>query len=703
MSHRVNLISFGELHFCIKNQQFFKGEHEVRAEPKVCELLTYLYQNRDRYVSLPELHEALWCGRVVSDTAVRRTISKLRSLLADEASADGCIRSLSKRGYKLVIDGLSDKNQDVNECPTGVDVFGQPDVVAIDVRQQATEAVSDIVPVTKNTASSVLFTNRWMTFYLLLLLLAVLVLAALVPTFSDNAETIQLNSDKIQTFVLSQDKRFIVYAADLTGLDGYQLFLKDLNSGFVQQLTRGRKKYIAAAFTEQGNTLLYISWDYKNYQLSQIDIQNAAAVDMESNLLLEQSLPITNLYVGDQADIFLTLYSSLQTAAIYQFDRNSLTTKAVTFPRDTGTYDEFPLLNHKTDTLYYIRTQASGNPILMAQDYQNGKTLKQVTLPKGRLRDLQWYDEDELLLLYTDQILVAKLASGKLKRLDNTAENTTYLKLQSWHNNKFLLLENTAMQRQFYLHQQAGKAPLLNIPEMVYSVKFTHSEDKLLLCSRDTAGSMLSVLDKQTGKESLLMKTQGIINDLAISPDGNNVHLSIDKRLAIFNQETASLYFITNEAQQVAGLGEFSHDNSFLLYGEKFGGRWRIVKHDLATQQSSVWMEDYVRVKRMPQGYALQGIEGRLFQLKSTNGKPEPLAVAPLDLYEEFQLRYPLVYQRQVRDGHYQLAAFNLLNGQETIVESQTLVSFDFSVDNRFFITQRISYQSSLRNISLSH
>lgn len=67
------------------------------------DLLAYLHLHQDRYVSLQELHQQVWPGRVVSDTAVRGTIKKLRNLLGDTNIAEPkYIKSLSKRGYKLV-------------------------------------------------------------------------------------------------------------------------------------------------------------------------------------------------------------------------------------------------------------------------------------------------------------------------------------------------------------------------------------------------------------------------------------------------------------------------------------------------------------------------------------------------------------------------------------------------------------------------
>jgi len=74
----------------------------VKLEPKVLALLTYLYENVNRYISMTELHENVWQDRCVSDAAVRRAIGKLRLLFNDDHKSPSYIQSIPKRGYKLI-------------------------------------------------------------------------------------------------------------------------------------------------------------------------------------------------------------------------------------------------------------------------------------------------------------------------------------------------------------------------------------------------------------------------------------------------------------------------------------------------------------------------------------------------------------------------------------------------------------------------
>lgn len=95
-----------------------ENKNEIALEAKVQEILFYLFDNRDRYVSLEELHENVWSGRIVSDSAVRRTISKLRKLFGDNGEEAEYIKSVVKKGYKFVCDvEVEEEKEEESQLP----------------------------------------------------------------------------------------------------------------------------------------------------------------------------------------------------------------------------------------------------------------------------------------------------------------------------------------------------------------------------------------------------------------------------------------------------------------------------------------------------------------------------------------------------------------------------------------------------------
>ena len=67
------------------------------------QVLSYLIEQQPRIVSLEELHNNVWENQIVTDTAVRRVISKLRVTLNDNDTKNPTyIKSVMKRGYQLI-------------------------------------------------------------------------------------------------------------------------------------------------------------------------------------------------------------------------------------------------------------------------------------------------------------------------------------------------------------------------------------------------------------------------------------------------------------------------------------------------------------------------------------------------------------------------------------------------------------------------
>ena len=56
----------------------------IQLEPMMVELLRYFCQHPDQIVSKETLIEHVWLGRIVSDNAVSKLITKLRKVLNDD-------------------------------------------------------------------------------------------------------------------------------------------------------------------------------------------------------------------------------------------------------------------------------------------------------------------------------------------------------------------------------------------------------------------------------------------------------------------------------------------------------------------------------------------------------------------------------------------------------------------------------------------
>ena len=88
--------------FCDQQQTLTSAEGSQQLEPMMVELLSYFCQNVDEIVSKDLLIEQVWLGRIVSDNAVSKLITKLRKVFSDDARQPKFIATFPKKGYKFI-------------------------------------------------------------------------------------------------------------------------------------------------------------------------------------------------------------------------------------------------------------------------------------------------------------------------------------------------------------------------------------------------------------------------------------------------------------------------------------------------------------------------------------------------------------------------------------------------------------------------
>lgn len=76
----------------------------VALEPQVFALLLLLVAHRERMVSKDEIVEAVWGGRIVSESAVTSRIKSARRALGDDGKAQRLIRTVHGRGFRFVVE-----------------------------------------------------------------------------------------------------------------------------------------------------------------------------------------------------------------------------------------------------------------------------------------------------------------------------------------------------------------------------------------------------------------------------------------------------------------------------------------------------------------------------------------------------------------------------------------------------------------------
>jgi TolB-like protein len=74
----------------------------IAVEPQVFDLVLYLLQNRDRVVGKDDLIQAVWGGRIVSDSALTTRINAARTAIGDSGKAQRLIKTFPRKGFRFV-------------------------------------------------------------------------------------------------------------------------------------------------------------------------------------------------------------------------------------------------------------------------------------------------------------------------------------------------------------------------------------------------------------------------------------------------------------------------------------------------------------------------------------------------------------------------------------------------------------------------
>ena len=115
--------AFGEHVLDIRRRKLWRGGELLALEPQVFDLLVYLVQNRDRVVGKDDLLQAVWAGRIVSDSALTTRINAARRALGDSGEEQRLIRTFPRKGLRFVAEV-----EEVSEGARPAAVFGTPAV-----------------------------------------------------------------------------------------------------------------------------------------------------------------------------------------------------------------------------------------------------------------------------------------------------------------------------------------------------------------------------------------------------------------------------------------------------------------------------------------------------------------------------------------------------------------------------------------------
>ncbi len=95
---------FGDCVLDPDRRELSRGSEAIAVGPQVFDLLLYLVQNRERVVSKDELLDAVWGGRIVSESTLTSHINAVRKAIGDSGQEQRLIRTVARKGFRFVGD-----------------------------------------------------------------------------------------------------------------------------------------------------------------------------------------------------------------------------------------------------------------------------------------------------------------------------------------------------------------------------------------------------------------------------------------------------------------------------------------------------------------------------------------------------------------------------------------------------------------------
>jgi DNA-binding winged helix-turn-helix (wHTH) protein len=160
-------IRFGPFHIDQQRQQVYRNGGRLKLQGKVYQVLIALIAKSGQVVTREELKQTLWPSdtHVNFDANVNTTVNKLRQILGDSTEKPVYIETIPRKGYSFM---------------------GEPEF-ALQPFPQAEAAVSTNGAIAGQTAvekgNSIKHSDKWLTFGIIALILAGILLGAGIATF----------------------------------------------------------------------------------------------------------------------------------------------------------------------------------------------------------------------------------------------------------------------------------------------------------------------------------------------------------------------------------------------------------------------------------------------------------------------------------------------------------------------------------------
>lgn len=571
---------------------------EVEIEPLVMDVLVYLIENRDRYIDIQELHESLWVDKIVSDSAIRRTIVKLRSILNDDSSNPTYIKSATRKGYRFICE-LEDP-QAQNQQPIA---FEPPLALSQEpIQHQETANHTRVGKSPVFALAGLVFLIASMVFWWLG--------SRSADKPSDNpALELNLSGNLIDLYgkslspALHRSKPLIAFSHKNQRKQFYDLFVFDTQQGSLTQLTNSQYSYLSPVW-KGDNQIIAMGVNKDECKI----VQFTLLADKKQPQVTElyqciAGQPNLNYHHQDDALYFSDKHHADQALSLFKLSLASLQHQVFSSPSSSGIGDYISANTVDGTKLAFARSVTGDQTTIFIENLKNGKLIGQMTLDDDIL-SMYWHDAHRLLLLTsgklhlfdtkTNQISASEVAKSIIGIHPNHQSPNNPVVVQS--NQQKYMLEEIGNP---YITGQTNARTISHTSEKLSAVYADSTDDIYYLTHQESSW----LLHSDTQKYALPIKQAKTVELLAINASGQNALLRIDNQIALYVFVTEELDYLTKELNQVLH-ASFTQDGQNVLYAIKQSNSWSVQRFNLLTEQLDTFIEGAIKIKNYEHGYA---------------------------------------------------------------------------------------------------
>lgn len=595
----MKIVDLGEFRVDIQERRLYCQHEELAAEPKVIEVLCYFIQHADRFVSLQELHQQVWQGRVVTDTAVRRTVSKLRALLGDnDAEQPKYIRSQMKRGYQLVCPAFE------SQTLPGEKVKPQHKVTPSLEARVSVKRPGYLSIIASGILLTALLSFGWLYFQ---------------PAQGLQADLQQVILDipgQKASLAVSADGRYQAFVGRVNNSDNWQLFLYDTATAQLTKISTPVPHVRFVDFVADDTLLAYVGFRADHAEFYLQPLSNLAAAPEKITM---PDLPILAgpLALPDNRLLIAGGETYNGNIHYYQYDLTQKTTRQFSYSSAVGVQDAYARLSPDKSQIALIRVNIAERKLYLQLYRLADKELVYERLLSNELTDtrIAWISNTELLIKSNDSFEQLHLADYKLSALNNTVHSIKELVLDG--KGRYFAILRKAAEQQIYKTRwpfREGFNQHLQLGPQVLALHFSQDPQYYWLIEQQDKQYLLSRYYPDTAQRQLVMQSEASFTLLDQAPASALLLLKRNNRLELLDVNSGMSANVSMRTQQV-DQGVFAADGSAVYFPVFSAGQWQVMQYDLASASQHLLLQDYRYLQPYKAGYLGADSGGRLWLL----------------------------------------------------------------------------------------